>query len=154
MVPTRPPGYHSVTPYIIVVDAPAALQFYATALGAVEVMRLQTPEGMIVHAEIRIGDSIIMLAEEMPEYGCFAPSDGQVPPVYMMVYVDDCDAVMATAVAAGAKIERPLTDQFYGDRSGTISDPFGHHWTIATHKEDVSPEDLAKRFDAYLQQGG
>lgn len=140
-----PDGYHSVTPYLIVHDAAEALAFYAKAFAAKERMRVPRPDGKVAHAEIEIGDSCVMLADEYPEMGAVGPKADGGWSVGLNVYVEDCDAVFDRAVAAGAKVVRPLADQFYGDRSGTIEDPFGHKWTIATHKEDVSPEELKAR---------
>ncbi len=152
MVSPRPAGYPAVCPYLIVADAAAAIEFYRNIFGGAEVMRLGTPDGQIMHAEVRIGDALVMVADEMPQWGFFGPQDGQTPPVSLMIYVDDAEAVTAAAVAAGSVIERELTTHFYGDRSATIRDPFGHHWTISTHVEDVDPEELARRFDQFLSQ--
>ena len=116
--------------------------------GAVELFRMDGPDGKIAHAELKIGDSPIMLADEHPEQGFRSPTTFGGSSVGLMIYVDDCDAVYNQAVAAGAKVHRPLMDQFYGDRSGSLTDPFGHHWTVATHKEDVSPEEMDRRMKA------
>ncbi|MEX2185201.1 MAG: VOC family protein [Pirellulales bacterium] len=140
-----PDGYHSVTPYLICGGATDALAFYAKTFAATERMRLETPDGKIGHAEIDIGDSCVMLADEHPEMGAVGPKTVGGSPVGICLYVEDCDAVFQRAVAAGATVVRPLADQFYGDRSGTIEDPFGHKWTIATHKEDLTPEEIAAR---------
>ena len=140
-----PEGYHSVTPYLIIHDATAALEFYKKALGAVELMRFPAPGGKIGHAEIRIGDSPVMLADESPEMNARSARTIGGSPVSLMVYVEDVDALVAQAVAAGAKLVRPVANQFYGDRTGGIDDPFGFHWYIATHIEDVPPDELAKR---------
>src|SRR5688572_5689485 len=140
-----PEGYHTATPYLIVKGAAAALDYYKKAFGAVEVMRHAAPDGKIGHAEIRIGDSVIMLADEYPEMGHRGPQPGGGAPVFVMLYVDDADALWRKAIAAGAKELQPLKDQFYGDRSGSLVDPFGHTWTIATHVEDVSPEEMKRR---------
>lgn len=140
-----PDGYHSVTPYLIIHDATAALEFYKKALGAVELMRMPAPGGRIGHAEIRIGDSPVMLADENPEMNARSPRTLGGSPISLMVYVKDVDAVVAQAVAAGAKLVRPVADQFYGDRTGGIDDPFGFHWYIATHVEDVAPDELERR---------
>ncbi|MCE9596162.1 MAG: VOC family protein [Planctomycetes bacterium] len=140
-----PDGYHTLTPYLIVHDAKAALAFYERAFDAVELFRMPAPDGRIGHAEIRIGDSRVMLADEYPEIGAKSPRAYGGSPVRLMIYVTDCDAVFVRAVAAGAKVVRPLADQFYGDRTGGVDDPFGHQWFIATHKEDVAPDELAKR---------
>jgi PhnB protein len=140
-----PDGYHSVTPYLILDDAARALEFYKKALGAVELMRMPAPGGKIGHAEIRIGNSPIMLADESPEMGARSLRTIGGSPISLMVYVEDVDARVAQAVAAGAKLTRPIANQFYGDRTGGIEDPFGYHWYIATHVEDVAPDELEKR---------
>lgn len=143
-----PDGYHSLTPYLYIRGAAAALDFYKKAFGAVELMRMPGPDGKIGHAEIRIGDSPVMLADEMPQMGVTSPQALGGVSSSLMFYVNDCDAVFKQAIAAGAKEFRPLKDQFYGDRSGSVTDPFGHVWTISTHKEDLSGEDIAKRLAA------
>jgi len=140
-----PEGYHSVTPYLILDDATRALEFYKKALSAVELLRMPAPGGKIGHAEIRIGDSSIMLADENPEMGAKSARTLGGSPVSLMVYVEDVDARVAQAVAAGAKLTRPVANQFYGDRTGGIEDPFGYHWYLATHVEDVPPDELARR---------
>jgi PhnB protein len=149
-----PDGYHAVTPYLIVQGAAAALDFYKRALGATEVMRMEGPGGKVMHAEIKLGDSIVMLADEFPDMGYKSPLALGGSPVGIAVYVEDVDAVFARAIAAGATVQRPVKDQFYGDRSGTLKDPFGHVWTIATHKEDVPPEEMHRRFEATMKQQG
>jgi PhnB protein len=146
-----PDGYHTVTPYITVRDAAAALEFYKEAFGATEVMRFEMPGGGIAHAEIQIGDSKVMLGEENPQWGNKSPQTLGGSPGGLCVYVADCDAVFAKALAAGAAVMKPLADQFYGDRSGTVTDPFGHAWTIATHKEDVSIPEMKRRMAALMQ---
>jgi PhnB protein len=143
-----PEGYHTVTPYLIVSGGAKAIDFYKRALGATERMRLEGPDGKIGHAEIEIGDSVIMLADEFPEMGAKGPQTIGGTPVGICLYVENADARFEQAVKAGAKIERPLQDQFYGDRSGTVIDPFGHKWTIATHIEDVPPEEINRRMAA------
>jgi PhnB protein len=143
-----PDGYHAVTPYLIVKDAAQALPFYCKAFGAEELMRFNAPGGKIGHAEIRIGDSVVMLADEYPEMGCTAPAKPGAAGVSLMVYVKDVDARFAQAVEAGAKVQRPVKDQFYGDRSGTLEDPFGHVWTLSTHKEDLSLKEIAQRMES------
>lgn len=140
-----PKGYHSATPYLICKGAARAIDFYKQAFGATELMRFPGPGGSIGHAEIKIGDSPMMLADEMPQMGYRSPASLGGSPVSIMLYVQDVDKVVDRAVKAGAKLERPVTDQFYGDRNGTIQDPFGHVWTIGTHKEDVSPEEMQRR---------
>ncbi len=137
-----PEGYHSVTPYLIIKGASAAIDFYKKAFGATELFRMPDPSGKgVAHAEIKIGDSPIMLADEQPQIYRSPQSLGGTP-VSLMLYVEDVDTVFPRAVAAGAKVVKPIADQFYGDRSGTLHDPFGHLWTIATHKKDVSSEEM------------
>ena len=143
-----PEGYEGVTPYLIVHDGAAALEFYVKGLGAEELMRMPTPEGRIAHAEMRIGKAIFMVADESPDFLAHSPKTLKGTPVGLVVYVEDVDAVFNRAVAAGAKVERPLADQFYGDRSATVEDPFGHKWTLSTHKEDLSPEEIEARAKA------
>ena len=140
-----PDGYHAVTPYLIVNDGPAALEFYKNAFGAVELLRMPRPDGRIGHAEIKIGDSPVMLADEHPEIGALSPQSVGGSPVSIHLYVTDVDAMFNQAVAAGASVVRPLQNQFYGDRTGGVKDPFGYQWYIATHIEDVSPEELQRR---------
>jgi PhnB protein len=144
-VKPTPEGYHTATPYLIVGDATRAIEFYKKAFGAVELMRMADPSGKIGHAEIKIGDSPIMLADEMPGMGYRSPESLGGSPVSILLYVEDVDAVFNQAVAAGAKVQRPVADQFYGDRTGGVTDPFGHVWYVATHMEDVSPEEMRKR---------
>lgn len=149
-----PEGYHTVTPYLIVSGAEKALEFYKTGLGATEIMRMADPSGKVMHAEIKIGDSIIMLADEYPEMGARGPLSIGGSPVGICLYVEDVDARFKQALAAGAKEERPVKDQFYGDRSGTLRDPFGHQWTIATHTEDLTPEEIGKRAEEWMKKQG
>lgn len=149
-----PDGYHTVTPYLIVKGAASALEFYKKAFGATELMRMPGPNGCIMHAEIQIGDSRIMLADEFPDMKVVSPLTLGGTPVGICLYVKDVDALAKQAIAAGAKVERPVADQFYGDRSGTVVDPFGHKWTIATHKEDVTPEEMHKRSEAFMKKQG
>ena len=139
-----PDGYRSVTPYLIVDGAAAAIDFYKKAFGAVEIMRFPMGPDKIGHAEIEIGDARIMLADAYPEMGYHSPGS-ETSPVFLHLYVAAVDDVVERAVAAGAKIARPVADQFYGDRSGSLDDPFGHRWHVATHIEDVSPEEMQKR---------
>jgi len=146
-----PDGYHSVTPYLIIKGAAEAIEFYKKAFGASELFRMAQPDGRVGHAEIKIGDSPIMLADEFPEMGHKSPTTLGGSPVSLMIYVEDVDAVFERAIAAGAKEDRPVEDKFYGDRGGSLSDPFGHLWHIATHKEDVSPEEMEKRAAAAAQ---
>jgi PhnB protein len=140
-----PEGYHSVTPYLIMADAGRALEFYKQAFGASEIMRMGAPGGKVGHAEIQIGDSRIMLADEHPAMGYRGPKAFGGSAVGIHLYVEDVDTVFNRAVAAGATVKRAVQDQFYGDRSGTLEDPFGHTWHIATHKEDLTPEEIGKR---------
>lgn len=148
-----PEGYHSVTPYLCVADAARAIEFYKEAFGATEIMRMATPDGKkIGHAEIKIGDSFVMLADEMPSMNFHSPQALGGPTAHFMVYVEDVDTLVERAVAAGAKLTRPVKDQFYGDRAGGVEDPFGHHWFIATHVEDLTPEEIKRRMDAEMAQ--
>ena len=149
-----PEGYHSVTPYLVMKNAAAAIEFYKKAFGAVELLRMAAPGGKIGHAEIKIGDSPVMLADEYPDMGFKGPESLGGTPVSLMVYVDDVDKIYPQAISAGGKEVRPLQNQFYGDRSGTLTDPFGHVWTISTHVEDVSEEELAKRAEAAMKEAG
>jgi PhnB protein len=143
-----PEGYHTATPYLVVNGGARAIEFYKQAFGATEMVRMDAPGGKIGHAEIKIGDSYIMLADEHPEMDARSPQTIGGTPVGLCLYVEDCDTMFKRAISLGAKSLKPLQDQFYGDRSGTILDPFGHKWTIATHKEDVSPEEMQKRVAA------
>lgn len=147
-----PDGYHTVTPYLIVNGAARAIDFYKQAFGAVEMMRLAGQDGKIRHAEIKIGDSPIMLADEFPDMGFRGPQALGGSPVGMALYVEDVDVLFDQAIRAGGKVTRPLQDQLYGDRSGTLVDPFGHVWTITTHKEDLSPEEINRRFEEFSKQ--
>ena len=140
-----PDSYNTVTPYLIVPDGVAAIEFYKKALGATERYRIEAPEGKIGHAELQIGNSVVMLADEFPEMGARSPRTLGGTPVSFMIYVEDVDARFQQALAAGGKETRPLKNQFYGDRSGTLEDPFGHTWTLATHVEDVAPEEMERR---------
>ena len=149
-----PDGYHTATPYLIINGAAAALKFYKEAFGATELFRMDAPGGKIGHAEIKIGDSPIMLADEYPDMGYRGPQAIGGTPVSIMLYVEDVDAVFNRTVAAGAKVKQPVIDQFYGDRSATLEDPFGHVWTIATHKEDLTPEEIGKRAEVWMKQQG
>jgi PhnB protein len=151
MVSPIPEGYHRVTPYLILNKASDAIAFYKAALGASEVMRLDDPSGRIQHAEIKIGDSRIMLADEHPELQALSPKTIGGSPVTMHLYVEDVDAAVERAVATGAKLIRPVADQFYGDRTGGIEDPFGYRWFIATHKEDLTMDEIRRR--AAAQRG-
>ena len=149
-----PDGYHSVTPYLAIDGAADAIAFYKKAFGATEVMRMPGPGGKVGHAEIEIGGSRIMLADEYPDMNFRSPKAYGGSPVGLHLYVADVDAVARQAVAAGAKELRPVKDQFYGDRSGSIEDPFGHVWHIATRKEDLSVDELKRRAAQAMQQQG
>jgi len=147
-----PEGYGTVTPYLTIKGAAKALEFYKEAFGASEQLRLTAPDGSIGHAEIRIGDSSIMLADDCAEAACRNPQTLGGSSVALHVYVEDVDARFAQAVNAGAEVVRPVQDQFYGDRTGSLRDPFGHVWFIATHKEDLSPEELGRRAEAMFKK--
>lgn len=146
MVNPIPAGYHSITPYLMVRDGARAIAFYREAFGAEEVMRFNDPGGRIAHAEIKIGDSHVMLADENETFA--GPQTLGGVGVSLLLYVADVDATFAQAVAAGATVRRPVADQFYGDRMGTLADPFGHVWSIGTHREDVSLEEMQRRMAA------
>ena len=145
MVKTTPEGYSSVTPYLFCKGAGAAIEYYKKAFGATEITRHEMPDGQLGHAEVKIGDSVVMLADEFPDMKALSPLTIGGTAVLIMVYVDDADAVFKRALAAGGKQLQPLEDKFYGDRAGTMLDPFGHMWTIATDVEDVSPEEMGRR---------
>jgi PhnB protein len=147
-----PEGYHRVTPYLIVAGAADAIEYYKAVFGAKERMRFPGPDGKIGHAEIEIGDSTIMLADEVPEMGHKSPRTLGGSPISLLLYVEDVDRTVDRAVAAGAKLERAVENQFYGDRTGGIVDPFGHVWYVATHVEDVAPEELRKRSEEKMAQ--
>jgi PhnB protein len=144
-----PKGFHTVTPYLTVTDSARAIDFYKRAFGAEELYRVDGPNGKVAHAEIKIGDSIIMLSDEMPGWSRSPQSLGGTA-VNIFLYVKDVDGVFNRAVAAGAKVAMPLSDMFWGDRYGQVTDPFGHSWSLATHKEDVPPEELRKRAQAAM----
>ena len=148
-----PDGYSTVTPYLVMQGASRALEFYAKAFGAKERFRMDAPGGMVMHAEIQIGNSVVMLADEVPEMGYRGPQALGGTPVSILLYVNDVDAMFQRALAAGAKEMRAPKNEFYGDRLGTVVDPFGHVWSIATHVEDVSPEEMKRRFAAMQKQG-
>ena len=139
-----PQGMHSVTPHLVCAGAAQAIEFYKKAFGAVEEGRMPGPDGKLMHAMIRIGNSAIMLADEMPEWGSLGPKALKGSPVTIHLYVDDADAFAKRAAAAGAKITMPVADQFWGDRYGKLEDPFGHHWSVGTHVRDVSPDEMQK----------
>jgi PhnB protein len=140
-----PRGYHSVTPYLSVHNPAQALDFYKRAFGAEEVMRMNNPQGAVSHAEIKIGDSIVMLAEESPSSGLRSPQSLGASTVSILLYVNDVDSAFKQAISAGAKEQQPLSNMFWGDRYGRLTDPFGHSWSLATHVEDVAPEEMQKR---------
>lgn len=145
-----PAGYHTVTPHLVARDAAAALTFYARAFGAIERYRLVEPSGKIGHAEFTVGDAVVMIADEYPDFGALAPPAFGGSPIKLLLHVDDCDAVVRAAVDAGATLLRPVKDQFHGDRSGMVVDPAGFTWTIATRREDVSPDEMQRRFTTAL----
>jgi PhnB protein len=147
-----PEGYRTATPYLIVKGAAEAIEFYKRAFGATEMLRMADPQGRVGHAEIRIGDSVIMLADEHPDMGYRGPRALGGSSVSILLYLEDVDEVFQRALKAGAKALRPVTNQFYGDRSGTLEDPFGHVWTIATHVEDVSPEEMKRRAEEAMRK--
>jgi PhnB protein len=140
-----PEGYNTVTPYLVIKGAAKAIDYYKSVFGATVVVRMDGPGGSVAHAELKIGDSHIMLADENLQMGNRSAESIGASPVSLLIYLPDCDAVVAKAVAAGAKVLKPVADQFYGDRSGFLQDPFGHLWGIATHIEDVSPEEMKER---------
>ena len=146
-----PEGYTTATPYLIVKGAADAIEFYKRAFGATEILRMADPQGRVGHAEIKIGDSVIMLADEHPSMGYRGPRSLGGSSVSILLYLGDVDRVFERAVRAGARALRPVTDQFYGDRSGTLEDPFGHVWTVATHVEDVPPEEMKRRAEAAMR---
>ncbi len=139
-----PDGFHSVTPHLICAGAADAIEFYKKAFNAVELLRMPLSNGRLMHAMIRIGDSHVMLVDEMPEWGALSPKSLKGSPVTIHLFVEDVDAFVARAVAAGAAVTMPIADAFWGDRYGKIEDPFGHHWSVATHQRDVSPEEMQK----------
>ncbi|HZQ69829.1 MAG TPA: VOC family protein [Terriglobales bacterium] len=147
-----PEGYHTATPYLYVKGGAKALDFYKKAFGATELLRMEGPGGSIGHAEIRIGDSPIMLADEFPDMGARSPEAYGGSPVGIMLYVPDVDATVKRAVDAGAKLDRAVEDKFYGDRMGSLVDPFGHTWYVATHIEDVTPEEMKRRSEQMMTQ--
>jgi PhnB protein len=147
-----PDGFHTATPYLVIRGTDRAIDFYKRAFGAEERMRMAGPDGKIVHAEIQIGDSIIMLSEEMPAFGAISPSTLNGTASSIFLYDKDVDALFRRAIAAGAKEVMAPQDQFWGDRFGKVVDPFGHNWAMATHKEDVSPEEMDKRHKAFVAE--
>lgn len=148
----RPAGHHSITPSLSIKGCAAAMEFYKNAFGAVEVMRMASPDGTVMHAEMRFGDSLVMMSDEFPDWQCLSPQTLGGSSGALMFFVTDVDAVFAKAIAAGAKSLNPPADQFYGDRTGRLLDPYGHKWSIATHKEDLTPEEISQRAAAWMQQ--
>jgi uncharacterized glyoxalase superfamily protein PhnB len=150
-----PDGYHTVTPHLVINGAAKALDWYKKAFGAQEIMRKAMPDGRLMHGEMKIGDSMIMMADCFPEHGQKSPKELDATTVIISLYVPDCDKVWNQAVAAGATVRFPLMDQFWGDRYGQLTDPFGHVWGICTHKEDLSPEEMERRANEWAaSQGG
>jgi PhnB protein len=147
-----PDGYHHVTPYLSIKGAAAAIDFYKQAFDAIEVVRMPQPDGRIGHAELKFGDSFVMLADEFPEMNVVGPKTLGNTSVGLLLYVDDVDKTVERAVALGAKITKPIQDQFYGDRNATLEDPFGHKWTVAVHLEDVTPEEMNRRMTAMTKK--
>ena len=143
-----PQGMHSVTPHLVCAGAAKAIEFYKQAFGATEQGRMPGPDGRLVHAAVKIGDSTVMLVDEMPEWGALGPKSLKGSPVTLHLYVDDVDAFVARALKAGAKLTMPVSDQFWGDRYGKLEDPFGHHWSVATHVREVSMEEAQKAMRA------
>src|SRR5208337_2287281 len=146
-----PKGYNSVTPYLVIKGAAKAIEYYKNVFGATEIHRMASPDGRVGHAELQIGTSRIMLADENPQMGARSAESIGASPVSLYVYLPDCDKVVEKAVAEGAKILKPVQDQFYGDRSGFLQDPFGHFWGIATHIEEVSPQEMKERMKKVMQ---
>lgn len=147
-----PDGYHTVTPYLVLSEASKAIEFYKKAFNATEKLRMAGPNGKIFHSEIQIGDSPVMLCDEFLEMGARSPKSLGGSPVSLMLYVNDVDTIFNQAVKAGAKVRMALSDQFYGDRSGTLEDPFGHIWIISTHIEDLSEEEIRKRAESFMKK--
>ena len=149
-VPPIPENYPRITPYLCIDGAEAAIGFYTKVFGAVERMRLPSPDGKIVHAELAIGEGLLMVSDEFPDWGALAPGSVGGTPVTISVYVEDVDAVFATAIKAGATSRAPVTNQFYGDRGGQFTDPFGHRWMVASHIEDLTAEEVEARMAAEM----
>jgi PhnB protein len=143
-----PEGMHSVTPHLVCAGAAAAIDFYRKAFNAVETARLPGPNGKLMHGAVRIGDSTVMLVDEMPEHGSFGPKSLKGSPVTIHLYVPNADEFVAQAVAAGAKVTMPVTEMFWGDRYGQLEDPFGHRWSVATHVKDVTPAEMGEAMNA------
>ena len=148
-----PEGFHTVTPHLICAGAANAIEFYNKAFNAVEVVRLPGPGGKLMHAQIRIGDSPVMLVDEMLEHGAHGPKSLKGSPVTIHLYVDDVDAFTKRAIAAGAKVKMAVADMFWGDRYGMLEDPFGHHWSVATHRRDVTPDEMRKAMEQMATSG-
>jgi PhnB protein len=146
-----PTGYHTITPYMTVRDAARAIEFYKQAFGAVEKGAMKGPDGKIMHAELRIGDSVVMLADEQPQFGALSPQSTGGAGMGLHIYVEDVDSAFDRAVKAGAKVEMPVGDMFWGDRYGKLADPFGHKWSIATHKADLSSEEMERGMMAMMK---
>lgn len=146
-----PEGYHSISPAITCKNAARAIDFYQQAFGATEIMRMPGPGGIIMHAELRIGDSVIFLSDEIPGLAS-GPAPGVTPSSYLFLYTQDADATFSRAVAAGATVTMPLADMFWGDRYGKLTDPFGHSWGVATHVEDIAPEEMTRRSAEWTAQ--
>jgi PhnB protein len=153
-IKATPEGMHTVTPHLICAGAADAIEFYKKAFNAIETSRLPGPDGRLMHASVRIGDSTVMLTDEMPEHGALGPNSLKGSPVTIHLYVDDVDAFAARAVSAGAKTTMPVTDMFWGDRYGQFEDPFGHRWSIATHVRDVSPAEMQEAMQNMCGQQG
>jgi PhnB protein len=149
-----PDGYHTATPYLIIGDAAKAIDFYKSVFGATELMRMDGPGGKVMHAEIRIGNSPIMLADEFPDMGFLGPLSLGGTSTSILLYIEDVDTMFHKALSSGATVVKPLQDQFYGDRSGTVLDPFGHQWTLSTHIEDVPNDELNRRMEEMMKQQG
>jgi len=149
-----PDGFHTVTPYLAVNNASDAIEFYKRAFGAKERVRMPMPDGKVGHAELQIGNSIIMLGEECPEHGATSPQTLGGTPVGLALYVEDVDKAFGRAVQAGASVKEPVTDKFWGDRAGSIQDPFGHKWSLLTHVEDVPPDEMEKRMAEAFSMAG
>ena len=147
-----PPGYHTVTPYIICSNASKAIDFYREAFGATEIMRMNAPDGQVMHAEIKIGDSHVMITDESPQMGARSPKHYNGSPVSMFMYVPDCDKAVARAVASGATVLMPPTDMFWGDRFAKLSDPFGHEWALATQKLVLTPDEMKQAAEKAFSQ--
>ena len=147
-----PEGFHSITPHLVVHGAMAAIEFYKKVFGATSIMCMPGPGGKVMHAEVKIGDSILFLADDFPDMGSCAPSPAGSSPVVIHLYMEDCDKIFNQAVAAGAKPQMPPANMFWGDRYCKFSDPFGHHWAVATHIEDIPPEEMPKRAETAMAQ--